>query len=197
MMRKKTAILVTCVALLAMGLVGSPTADARGPKLSLELEVFCGYPYAVAIDPITFEEVKMGDLNVAVIVTDVSDDNGPSSNDVGATDVEVTCTAKVAPESGHGKPDDYLFTTMSDLKLDDGVGTVEVECPLGVGVLPLGAIEWKASVTVSNEGLTRDRSDSCEEVPVMDLIETFAPETTVTTEVFVAGESSVSEESAP
>lgn len=136
---------------LAIGVAGS--VEARGPKLSVDVEAYCGDP--VALDPVTGEAFGQ---NVGVVITDMSDDNGPVGPVVG--NLTVTCTAAV--KEGRGKPAQVVFATIS---MDDpGFGSIPIDCPLN---LPVGATEWKATATVSGGDLRRARSDRCEEVPVM------------------------------
>ena len=146
-MKKSTAVFGIA---LAMGIASS--ADARGPKLSADVEAFCGDPVAVDAAGVPFA------TNVGVTLTDVSDDNGPVDATVGL--LEIVCTAAV--KSGRGKPDQVEFTTISIP--DPAFGTFEVTCP--TELVPEGAHEWKATATASGGDLTRARSDNCEEVPV-------------------------------
>ena len=138
---------------LAIGVAGS--VEARGPQLSVDVDAYCGDP--VAIDPAT--GAPFGDTNVAVVITDMSDDNGPEDAVVGK--LTVTCTAAV--KTGRGRPDQEVFWTTGGS--DPGFGTINVTCPLEQ--LPEGATEWKATAEVSGGGLRRAKSDRCEEVPVM------------------------------
>ncbi|MGD2084173.1 MAG: hypothetical protein PVF91_14520, partial [Chromatiales bacterium] len=78
-------------------------ADARGPKLSVDVEAYCGDP--AAVDPLTGEVFT---TNVAVRLTDVSDDNGP----VGATVGMLTVECEAAVPQGRGRPAQVSFGTM-------------------------------------------------------------------------------------
>jgi hypothetical protein len=130
----------------------------NGPQFSLDIEAFCGDPVAIEYDE-DMNPLGTFAQNVAVRLTDVSDDNGPAGADVGLVTIE--CLAAVKPEGG-GKPDQVNFATI--LIPDPGFGITDATCPLGS--LPAGATEWKASATASGGTVRRDVSDSCEEVPV-------------------------------
>lgn len=139
---KTVAVAGVLALLLAVtGLVSAPRADAGEPQFSLDVEAFCGSPY----------------VNVAVMLTDVSDDNGPADPQVGLLTIE--CLAAV--KSGVGRPDQINFATIQIP--DPGFGFIEVECPMGS--LPPGATEWKATATASDGDVRRPVSDTCEEVP--------------------------------
>ena len=101
---KSSKLLTTACALaLAMGVVRSAHADHRsfphGPKFSVDVETFCGDPYAVELDE-DGEVLNTFNENVAVRVTDVSDDNGPADAEVGL--LTIKCTAAV--KQGRAKP---------------------------------------------------------------------------------------------
>jgi hypothetical protein len=137
---------------LAMGIAGVAHA---GPQFSLDVETFCGDPVAAEYDADGillqhFEE------NVAVRLTDVSDDNGPVGAAVGLLTIECTAAVKM----GRGKPAQVNFGTIS--LPDPGFGVIDATCPLGN--LPEGATEWKARATASDGDVRRPVSDSCEEV---------------------------------
>lgn len=137
---------------LALGAAGAVHA---GPKFSLDVESFCGDPMAVEYDadgiPLnTFNE------NVAVRLTDVSDDNGPADPEVGLLTIECTAAVKL----GRGKPKQVNFATI-ELPYP-GFGVIDATCPLGH--LPDGATEWKARATASDGNVRRPVSDNCEEV---------------------------------
>ncbi len=145
---------------LALGVAGAVHADHKlghssGPKLSIDIEAFCGDPKAVEYDangiPVnTFNE------NVAVRLTDVSDDDGPVDAAVG--EVTIECTAAV--KMGRGKPAQVNFGTI--VLPDPGFGIIDTTCPLGN--LPGGATEWKARATASGGDVRRPVSDNCEEI---------------------------------
>jgi hypothetical protein len=155
----KTVTVAGVLALLlaVAGLVSAPSADARGPKFSLDVEAFCGDPVAVEYDEDgnvinTFAE------NVAVRLTDVSDDNGPADPQIGLLTVECLAAVKM----GRGKPTQVNFVTIEIP--DPGFGVIDATCLLGS--LPDGATEWKATATASGGDVRRAVSDTCEEVPV-------------------------------
>jgi hypothetical protein len=141
---------------LAIGIAGA--ADA-GPQFSFDGETFCGDPAMVPIydvngDVIGYEEGL--DENVAVRLTDVSDDNGPAGAAVGLLTIE--CLAPV--KTSRGKPTQTNFATIE--LPDPGFGVIEATCPLGS--LPIGVTEWKARATASEGDVRRPKSDTCEEV---------------------------------
>jgi hypothetical protein len=152
---KKSLSVLGAVA-LAAGVVG--VANAKGPKLSVDVEAFCGYPYASYPEIQEDGSVAMFEVegNVAIRMTDVS--TGPAPNKVVGS-LDVVCLAAV--KEGRGKPDQVEFDS-GDLPPEFGVQAFT--CNLGL--LPEGAYEWKAMVTASGGDLTRDRIDLCEEVPV-------------------------------
>jgi hypothetical protein len=155
---KKVAVAGVLALMLAVtGLVCAPSADARGPQFSLDVEAFCGDPVAQEFDA-DGNVIETFNENVAVRLTDVSDDNGPADPQVGLLTVE--CLAAV--KTGRGKPTQVNFATI--LIPDPGFGVIDALCPLGM--LPLNATEWKATATVSGGDLRRPLSDTCEEVPV-------------------------------
>lgn len=172
-MRNCTATLAACAALLGAGVVISSGADAKGPpgpQFSIEVQASCGDP--VALDPLTL--MSFGEYNVAVLLDDVSDDNGPVGAYIGY--LEVACTAAV--KEGRGKPNDVEFVTIN--VPDSGFGLIEVSCP--VGQLPAGATEWKATATASGADVKRSKSDTCEEVPVIEEMAAFIVEEPVVVE---------------
>jgi hypothetical protein len=140
-----------------IGLVTPPNADARGPKFSLVVEAFSGDPVAVRLDE-DGNVIEVFDENVAVRLTDVSDDNGPTDPQVGLLTVECLAAVKM----GREKPAQVNFATI--LIPDPGFGVIDATCPLGS--LPAGATEWKATATASGGDLRRPVSDTCEEVLV-------------------------------
>ena len=155
---KTVAVAGVLALLLAVtGLVSAPSADARGPQFSLDVEAFCGDPVAVRLDE-DGNVIETYNENVAVMLTDVSDDNGPAGPEVGLLTIE--CLAAV--KSGKGKPDQVNFATIQIP--DPGFGVIDATCPLGS--LPPGATEWKATATASDGDVRRPVSDTCEEVPV-------------------------------
>ena len=127
------------------------------PQVSLDVEAFCGNPVAVEYDMYdnvlnTFEQ------NVAVRLTDVSDDNGPEGAIVG--NLTIVCTAAV--KAGRGKPNDVTFTTIS---IDDpGFGVINASCTLDA--LPDGATEWKATATATGGDVRLDVGDTCMETEI-------------------------------
>ena len=133
------------------GIAGS--VDARGPQLSVDVDAYCGD--SVVIDPAA--EAAFGYTNVAVVITDTSDDNGPDDAMVGL--LEVTCTAAV--KTGRSRPDQVEFDYRRVGPL--GFGTFDFTCDLDR--LADGATERQARATVSGGDL-RARSGNCEEVPV-------------------------------
>ena len=152
---------------VAVGSIGSAQAThkgdqhGKGPQFSLDTEAFCGDP--VAMVPIyDAEGAIIGyeedvHTNVAVRLTDVSDDNGPEGAAVGLLTIE--CLAPVK-QGGRGKPSQVEFAT---IEIEDpGFGIIEASCPLGS--LPGGATEWKARATASDGDVRRPVSDNCEEV---------------------------------
>ena len=160
------ALLASALVIAACGSSGGDDAAAevagKGPQFSLEVEAFCGNPAMVPIYDadgtviIGYEDPT--DTNVAVRLTDVSDDNGPEGAIVGNLTIE--CTAAV--KNGRGKPDDVPFASIS---IDDpGFGIIEATCPLGS--LPEGATEWKASATASGGDVRRVVMDTCDEIAV-------------------------------
>lgn len=142
---------------LALTMSIASSADARGPKFGLDVEAFCGDPNAVELDA-SGNVVQVFAENVAVRLTDDSDDNGPAAPVVGLLTVE--CLAAV--KQGRGRPAQVNFATI--LIPDPGFGVLDVTCPLGS--LPDGATEWKATATASDGDVRRPVSDTCEEVPV-------------------------------
>jgi hypothetical protein len=159
---KSSKLLTTACALaLAMGVVRSAHADHRsfphGPKFSVDVETFCGDPYAVELDE-DGEVLNTFNENVAVRVTDVSDDNGPADAEVGL--LTIKCTAAV--KQGRAKPAQVEFATIEIP--EPGFGVIDATCPLGS--LPAGATEWKARAEASGGDVRRPVSDNCEEVPV-------------------------------
>jgi hypothetical protein len=157
LMRKQSAVVAGIVALAVTGLVAAPSANARGPQFSLDVEAFCGDPTAVRLDA-DGNVIEVFNQNVAVELTDVSDDNGPADPQIG--NLNVSCTAAV--KIGRGKPNQVEFGSI-DIP-DPGFGVIDATCPLGS--LPVGATEWKATATASGGDLRRPVSDTCEEVPV-------------------------------
>jgi hypothetical protein len=129
----------------------------KGPQLSIDVEAFCG-------DPMAMEYEMYGEVmntiteNVAVRLTDVSDDNGPEGAIVG--NLTIVCTAAV--KAGRGKPNDVTFTTIS---IDDpGFGVINASCPLDA--LPDGATEWKATATATGGDVRLDVGDTCMETEI-------------------------------
>jgi hypothetical protein len=157
LMRKQSAVVAGIVALAVTGLVAAPSANARGPQFSLDVEAFCGDPQAQEFDEDGIL-INTFDENVAVRLTDVSDDNGPADPQIGLLTIE--CLAAV--KQGRGKPAQVGFASI-DIP-DPGFGVIDATCPLGS--LPVGATEWKATATASGGDLRRPVSDTCEEVPV-------------------------------
>ena len=172
---KSSKLLTAAFALsLAMGVGGSAFAEHKGtahgqggngPRFSVDVEAFCGEPAMVPIydefgDIIGYEEgLGQDGENVAVRLTNVSDDNGPEGAEVGLLTIE--CLAAVK-QGGRGKPSQIGF---ADIEIPlPGFGIVEATCPLGA--LPAGATEWKARVTASEGDVRREVSDTCEEVAV-------------------------------
>jgi hypothetical protein len=144
---------VICQSLvLALGVAGAVHA---GPKFSLDIEAFCGDPNAEELD-MYGNVVNTFDENVAVRLTDTSDDNGPADPQVG--DLTIECLTPV--KSGRGKPKQETFATI--LIPDPGFGVIDATCPLGS--LPEGATEWKARATASGGDVRREVSDNCEEI---------------------------------
>jgi hypothetical protein len=131
-------------------------SELKGPQFSLDVEAFCGDPVAIEYD---IEGINTFNNNVAVRLTDVSDDNGPADPEVGLLTIE--CTAAVKQPGGK-KPDDRLFATIE--LPDPGFGLIDAICPLGS--LPEGATEWKATATASGGDVRRDVFDICEEIAV-------------------------------
>jgi hypothetical protein len=151
---------VLALLLAVTGLVSAPSADARegrgrGPQFSLDVEAFCGDPVAVRLDEYG-NVIETFDENVAVVLTDVSDDDGPADPQIDLLTVE--CLAAV--KEGRGRPNQVSFATIEIP--DPGFGVIDVTCPLGS--LPNGATEWKARAVASGGDLRRDVSDNCEEV---------------------------------
>ncbi len=132
-------------------------AESKGPQFSLDVETFCGDPVAVEYD-IDGIPVNTFNQNVAVRLTDVSDDNGPEDATVG----EVTVNCMAAVKQGRGKPDQVIFETIT--LPDPGFGVIDATCSFGN--LPEGATEWKATATVSGGDVRRVVSDNCEEIAV-------------------------------
>jgi hypothetical protein len=131
-------------AILATAVVG--VANAKGPKLSVDVEAFCSPSVAYP-----------GDEGVVTVqLTDTSTGPAPSQ-EVGSLDV--VCLAAV--KEGRGRPDQVEFDSG---KLWPELGVQAATC--GLDLLPEGAHAWKAMVTASGGDLTRDRIDLCEEVPV-------------------------------
>jgi hypothetical protein len=156
---KKSGSILSAMALIA-GVVA--VADARGPKLSVDVEAFCGYPAAYPTgdydeygNPVLIEV----DGNVAILLTDES--TGPAPGQVVGS-LDVTCFASV--KNGRGRPKDERFDGSEWGELHPDFGVQAFMCDLNQ--LPEGAIEWKAMVKASGGDLTRDRIDFCEEVPV-------------------------------
>ena len=134
---------------------GQVVGELKGPQFSLDVETFCGDPVAVEYD-IDGIPVNTFNQNVAVRLTDVSDDNGPEDAAVGKVTVE--CTAAV--KRGRGKPAQVNFGTI--MLPDPDIGVINATCPLDN--LPEGATEWKARATASDGDVRRVVSDNCEEV---------------------------------
>jgi hypothetical protein len=170
------SLTVACALSLVMGMAGIAHADhkgvphgksGKGPKLSIDVEVFCGDPAMVPIysedgTVIGYEEGV--DTNAAVRVTDVSDDNQLENPQVS---VDVMCVASV--KDGPGKPEQEWF----DGKLfpsspveDSNVYTYD--CDLESEKLPDNATEWKATAVVQfkDGDETRQVFDSCEEITI-------------------------------
>ena len=157
--------------LLALGIavasIGSAQAEHKGvnhgkgngPQFSFDIETFCGDP--VAMVPLYDEYGNVigydaATTNVAIRLTDASDDDGPAYDGVGLLTIE--CTGAV--KTGRGKPSQVNFSTQ--LLDDPGFGVIETSCPLTQ--LPKGATEWKVRATASGGDVRRAVSDSCEEV---------------------------------
>lgn len=159
--RKTTALFASSAVVVAAAMALSSTADARGhgtgPQFSLDIEAFCGDPVAVELDE-DGNVIQMFDENVAVRLTDVSDDNGPVDPQVELLTIECLAAVKM----GRGKPAQVNFATI--LIPAPGFGVIDATCPLGS--LPADADEWKARATASGGDLRRTVSDTCEEVPV-------------------------------
>ena len=136
-------------------LVSATSADAGGPQFSLDVEAYCGDPNAVKLDE-DGNLIETFNENVAVVLTDVSDDNGPADPQVGLLTVECLAAVKM----GRGKPTQVSFATIEIPY--PGFGVIDATCPLGS--LPEGATEWKATATASGGDLRRSLSDTCEEV---------------------------------
>lgn len=132
--------------------------ESKGPQFSLDVETFCGDPVAVEYD-IDGIPVNTFNQNVAVRLTDVSDDNGPADPEVGLLTIE--CTAAVKQPRGK-KPDQVVFETIT--LPDPSFGVIDATCSFGN--LPDGATEWKVSAIASGGDVRRDVSDNCEEVAV-------------------------------
>ena len=146
---------VLALLLTAAGLVSAPSADAKGPQFSLDVEAFCGDPNAQRLDE-DGNVIEDFPMNVAVVLTDVSDDNGPA--DPRVDDLTVDCLAAV--KKGRGKPTQEVFWTHQIENPEFGLHNFD--CPLDL--LPEGATEWKATATASGGDLRRSLSDTCEEV---------------------------------
>ena len=157
---------------ISVGSIGSAQAEHKdshgnnggnngnGPQFSLDIETFCGVPNAMEID-MYGNVVNIFNDEVAVRLTDVSDDNGPADAEVGLLEVE--CIAAV--KTGRGKPSQQSFSTQSIWYPDLGVSgqlVFDTSCPLDL--LPEGATEWKVRATASGGDVRREVSDSCEEV---------------------------------
>jgi hypothetical protein len=163
-------ILASLLLLLTLSGCGGSGSDGeegsdivvKGPQFSLDVETFCGDPAMVPIYDVDgavigYEEgLGKHYENVAVRLTDVSDDNGPADPEVGLLKIE--CTAAVKDD--RGKPTQTTFATI--LIPTPGFGVIETKCPLGS--LPDGATEWKASATASDGDVRRDVFDYCEEI---------------------------------
>ena len=134
---------------------GESDIAAKGPQFSIDIEAFCGDPVAVEKD-MDGNVLNTFNQNVAVRLTDVSDDNGPDGAAVGV--VTVNCTAAV--KLSRGKSDQVNFGTIE--LPDPGFGVIDATCPLGN--LPNGATEWKATAAASGGDVRRDVSDTCEEI---------------------------------
>ena len=153
---------------IAVGSIGSAQAahkgsehsqgnNGKGPQFSLDVEAFCGNPVAVEYD-MDYNILNIFEENVAVRLTDVSDDNGPEGAIVG--NLTIVCTAAV--KAGRGKPNDVTFTTIS---IDDpGFGVINASCPLDA--LPDGATEWKATATATGGDVRLDVGDTCMETEI-------------------------------
>ena len=157
LVKSSKLLTATCALTLAMGVVGT----SHAAKFSLDAEAFCGDPAMVPTydsDGITIIEHRPMSDNVAVRLTDVSDDNGPEGAEVGLLRIE--CLAAV--KQGRGKPNQFNFATV-DIP-DPGFGVIEANCPLDS--LPEGATEWKARATASEGDVRRPVSDNCDEIAV-------------------------------
>ena len=170
-----------CALSLAMGVAGTAQAthkggaehgqgNGKGPQLSINVETFCGDPLMVpAIDEngeVIYEDgnivydVIQGEDNVAVRVTNVSDDFDDGS-EPGAP--EIASIAVVCHEKGNVKNMRNVLDKPELSKQDGDLYLFECDVPGNVS-------EWKATAVVyfdkDGEGELEQKFDSCEEVAV-------------------------------
>ena len=161
-----------CALSLAMGVAGGAHAKhegvphekggKKGPQLSIDVEVFCGYPAMVPTmaedGSVTYEVMQ---TNAAVRVTDVSDDDKVEDPQV---KVHIMCNVV---EDGPGKPEYILFDEKYfPLQTVEDNYVFMHNCNLDDERVPDNATEWKVTAVVTGEQLRRDVFDSCEEIPV-------------------------------
>jgi hypothetical protein len=172
LVKSSKVLTATCALSLAMGVVGSVHAEhkgvahgkgGKGPQLSIDIEVFCGYPTAKEYDMDGNEILDFG-TNAAVRVTDVSADanDGNELEDPQVDAVHIMCHAAV--KDSPGKPTLEVFSEKLFENPVNDFGVHNFECELGE--LPGGATEWKVTAVVTGEQLRRDVFDSCEAVAI-------------------------------
>ena len=177
-----------CALSLAMGVVGTVHAThkgpehgpgnsnkGKGPQLSIDVETFCGIPLRVpALDEngeikkdadgkIIYDEFT-GPENVAVRVTNVSDDNELVDPQINS--VHIMChTAKGKP-GGSENPREVFSDEL--INTDTYFGDYFYQCDFTDDRLSDDATEWKATAVVNFDkgGQATQVFDSCGEVPV-------------------------------
>ena len=142
-----------------MVLAAGLSTSANAARLSVDVATYCGDPYALDEFGNTFSDTP---TNVAVVLTNVSGDNGPDDPTLG--NLTVTCEAKIKiqPE-GRKKPTiETIKIPLTSINEPD-FGLIELTCP--VSQFGPNATEWKATAEVTATGM-RTRIDRCEEVPI-------------------------------